>query len=241
MATFVLLHGGWHGAWCWERVVPLLRAAGHEVLAPTLTGLGDRAHLASRDVGLSTHVAEVASLLEEQDVSGVVLVGHSYTGLVIAGVAERVPDRVAQLVYLDAFVPQEGATLFDLLPAARVAVFEQAAREHGDGWLVPLPWDVALDGWGVTDEEDRRWMTPLLTPQPLATFQEAAGPCSVAERLPRTFVHCTVKPTGDSFAPFAEAAAREGSGWRLLTIDAGHDAMVTAPDALARTLLSLLD
>ena len=239
MSTFVLVHGGWHGAWCWRRVTPLLRAAGHEVLTPELTGLGARAHLASREVDVSLHVRDVASVLEMEDVRDVVLVGHSYAGVVIAGVAEVASDRVAQLVYLDAFVPEEGKALLDLVPPERRAVFESAAREHGDGWLVPLPWEQALAGWAVTDPDDVRWMLPRLTPQPLATFLEPAGSLAVAQRLPRTYVHCAVKPAGDTFAPFAAAAAEDGSGWRLVTLEHGHDAMVTAPQAVAETLLAL--
>jgi pimeloyl-ACP methyl ester carboxylesterase len=240
VSTFVLVHGGWHGAWCWRRVVPLLRANGHEVLTPTLTGLGERAHLVAPEVDLSTHIRDLAAVLEYEDVRDAVLVGHSYSGVVISGVAEVASERVAQLVYLDAFVPEEGRTTFDLLPAERVAVFEQAARENGDGWLVPLPWEGALAGWGVTDPEDLRWMVPRMTPQPLATFVQPAGSTAAAQRLPRTYAHCTEKPAADAFAPFAAAAARDGSGWRYMTLRAGHNAMVTAPEAVARVLMELL-
>jgi pimeloyl-ACP methyl ester carboxylesterase len=169
-----------------------------------------------------------------------VLVGHSLGGAVITCAAELAPDRIAQLVYLDAFVPVAGRTVFELLPDFRVAYFEQHAREDGDGWLVPLPWEDALAAWGVTDEADLRWMVPLMRPQPLATFREAVASTAVAERLPRAFVSCTDKPAGDPFAPFAEAARAPGSGWSYSTIDAGHDAMVTAPAATASTLMFLV-
>jgi pimeloyl-ACP methyl ester carboxylesterase len=237
--VFVLLHGGWHGAWCWRRVTPLLREAGHEVVAPTLTGLGERAHLVSREVDVSLHVRDLAAVLEMEDVRDSVLVGHSYAGVVITGVAEVAFERISHLVYLDAFVPVEGKSLLELLPPERAAVFEGAAREHGDGWLVPLPWEQAMDGWGVTDPDVRRWMLPRLTAQPLATFVEPLGSVSAAERLPRTYVHCTEKPAGDTFAPFAAAAGQPRSRWRLETIAAGHDAMITAPQAVAETLLGL--
>lgn len=127
MSTFVLVHGGWHGAWCWSRVVPLLQGEGHEVLAPALTGLGERAHLATPDVDVSTHVRELVDLLETSDASDVVLVGHSYSGVVVTAVAAALPTRVSDVVYLDAFVPEEGRSIFDLLPPERVAVFEDAA------------------------------------------------------------------------------------------------------------------
>jgi pimeloyl-ACP methyl ester carboxylesterase len=127
VSTFVLVHGGWHGAWCWSRVVPLLQGEGHEVVVPALTGLGERAHLATPEVDVSTHVRELVDLLETSDASDVVLVGHSYSGVVVTAVAAALPKRVSDLVLLDAFVPEEGRSIFELLPPARVAVFEDAA------------------------------------------------------------------------------------------------------------------
>ncbi|MBV9253581.1 MAG: alpha/beta fold hydrolase, partial [Actinobacteria bacterium] len=116
MATFVLVHGAWHGGWCWRKLTPLLRAAGHEVFTPTLTGLGERSHLGHPDVGLATHVGDVAQVLWYEDLSNVVLVGHSYGGLVIGGVADQAPGRLKHLVYLDAFVPEHGRSMLDLGP-----------------------------------------------------------------------------------------------------------------------------
>jgi pimeloyl-ACP methyl ester carboxylesterase len=240
VARFVLIHGGWHGAWCWDRVVPLLEAAGHDVLAPDLPGQGSRGGELTRATGLSAHAREVAALLEAEDVRDAVLVGHSLGGAVITCVAELAPDRIAQLVYLDAFVPVAGRTVFDLLPEFRVAYFEQHAREHGDGWLVPLPWEDALAAWGVTDEADLRWMVPLMRPQPLATFHEPVASTAAADRLPRAFVSCTDKPAGDPFAAFAEDARAEGPGWAYGTVDAGHDAMITAPEKTASILMFLV-
>ena len=161
---------------------------------PALTGLGERAHLATPEVDVSTHVRELVDLLETSDASDVVLVGHSYSGVVVTAVAAALPNRVSDVVYLDAFVPEEGRSIFDLLPPERVAVFEDAAREHGSGWNVPLPWERAIAGWGVTDPDDVAWMTPLLTPQPLATFHERAGAWATKPGVRRTFVHCLDKP-----------------------------------------------
>src|SRR3954452_4236427 len=110
-ATFVLVHGAWHGGWCWKRLTPLLRAAGHEVVVPTLTGLGERSHLLTPEVGLDTHIRDITAVLKYEDLHNVVLIGHSYGGMVIAGVAEEVPERIAQLVYLDAFLPDNGKAL----------------------------------------------------------------------------------------------------------------------------------
>lgn len=232
--TFVLVAGGWHGGWCWKRVTPLLRAAGHGVHAPTLTGLGERAHLLDRDIGLGLHVLDVVNVLEYEDLGGVTLVGHSYGGMVISGVAGRVPERIARLVYLDAFVPEDGQSLFDLLRPERREVYLRGAREHGGGWRVPPPPPRAL---GVTGEEEARWLAAKLTPQPLRTFEEPAwlaDPTSAA--LPRTYIHCTAGLLAPSFAPFAERF-RDAPGWRYHELETGHDAMLTAPEELAGALL----
>src|SRR5215203_5818244 len=168
MTTYVLAHGGWHGGWSWKKVTPLLRAAGHAVATPTLTGLGERAHLLSPEIGLETHVQDILGVLEYEDLAGVVLVGHSSGGMVVMAVADRAPGRVAHLVYLDAFVPQTGQALVDLPPADRRAVFVEQARTAGEGWRVPAP----PERNGVIDEADLAWVRPRLGPQPLATFTE---------------------------------------------------------------------
>jgi pimeloyl-ACP methyl ester carboxylesterase len=231
----VLVHGGWHGGWCWRRLSPLLRAAGHEVHIPTLTGVGDRAHLASPGVGLATHVEDVVAGLEMDDVHDAVLVGHSSSGAVITGAAQGAGGRIAGLVYLDAFVPQPGQSVLDLVPPARSEHF--LALVDADGRIV-LDWETALDGWAVRDAADRAWMRPRLRPHPVGGLADQLPALPVPD-LPRHFVHCTVKPGPDSFVPFADAA-RADPGWRLDTLDAGHDAMVTAPDALAALLLRSL-
>lgn len=230
---FVLVHGGWHGGWCWRRIVPRLRVAGHEVHAPTLTGLGDRAHLLRPDTGLATHVEDVAAVLECEDLRDVVLVGHSSSGAVVTGVAQRVPGRLAALCYLDAFVPQPGQSVLDLLAPARREHFLALAV---DGRIVLDP-DAAMDGWAVRDEADRAWLRPRLRPHPLRGLADPL-PDGRAPELARHYVHCTDKPAGDSFAGFA-AAAREDPGWRLDVLATGHDAMVTAPAALADLLLKV--
>lgn len=154
MATFVLVHGGWHGGWGWRRLTPLLREAGHEVFAPTLTGLGDRAHLRRLDTGLATHVADVAAVLELDDLHDVVLVGHSYAGMVITGVVQRCGERIRELVYFDAFVPAPGQSFFDLIGPERREAYLPLADEAGG--VMPDP-DVMLDSWAVTDSADRGW------------------------------------------------------------------------------------
>lgn len=234
MKTFVLVHGGWHGGWCWREVLPLLRAAGHTVWAPTLTGLGERAHLLRPEIDLALHIQDVVGMLAYEDLSEVILVGHSYAGMVIAGVADQAADRMAHLVYLDAFVPTDGQSLFDILRPERRELYREDARTRGDGWLVPPPPPQAL---GVTDEAQAHWLAGKLTVQPLRTFEQPMRLTnSAAAALPRTFIHCTSGPLAPSFAPFA-ARGQSEPGWRFHELATGHDAMLTAPGELADVLL----
>jgi pimeloyl-ACP methyl ester carboxylesterase len=229
MATFVLVHGAWHGGWCWKKVTPLLRAAGHEVYTPTLTGLGERAHLLSREVDLDTHTTDIVNVLDYEELTDVILVGHSYAGLVIPGVAHRLPGRVAHLVYLDAFVPRDGQSLLDLNPGS--AAQQARVREEGDGWRLTPPPGARF---GVTDEADGARLASRLGPQPFATFTQpvrmghSASPAA-------TYILCT-QPEG--FRRFAEQV-RDDPGWRYRELATGHDAMVTQPRELADLLLEV--
>ncbi len=135
MATFVLVHGAWYGGWCWQKVIPLLKAAGHEVYAPTLTGLAERASELSPEVGLDTHIQAIVGLLEEKNLHDVILVGHSYSAMVITGVVDQVPERIAHLVYLDTFVPRDGEAMADISPLV-IRLLGKQAQAHGDGWRI---------------------------------------------------------------------------------------------------------
>ena len=234
MTKIVLIHGGWHGGWCWKKVAPLLRAAGHEVYTPTLTGLGERGHLLSPEVTLDTHVQDIVGMLEYEDLREVVLVGHSYGGMVMTSVADRAADRLTHLIYLDAFVPQDGQALADLADPTFYANLEASARLKGEGWRVPPP---PLERWGITDEADVRWMQPRIGAHPLKTFKQAVRLTNVAATLlPRTFVYCTDKPAGDSLAPLAKRL-RGDTSWRYRELASGHDAMVTAPNEVAALIV----
>jgi pimeloyl-ACP methyl ester carboxylesterase len=137
MSTYVLVHGGWHGSWCWKRVRKALQLQGHEVFTPTLTGLGERSHLLSPHVNLDTHIEDVVNLIKWEELSDVVLCGHSYSGCVISGVADRVSNRIGALIYLDAFVLRDGQSLLDTMPSYQIEMHLEAARRTGDGWKVP--------------------------------------------------------------------------------------------------------
>lgn len=230
MATFVICHGAWSAAWDWKKVRPLLRAAGHEVFAPTYTGLGERAHQISRSVNLEAHIADVLAMLDCEDLRNVVLLGHSYGGVVATGVADRAAERIAKLIYLDAFVPENGQSLMDLLPASQRASRQEDAAVRGDGWLLP-PNPPPPD----TSPEDIAWITPRRRWQPIGTFTQPISLEGAAAHLPRTYIYCTRIAPDDTFGQFARRF-RSDPAWKLFEIDASHSPNVTAPELLARLL-----
>jgi len=233
VATFLVAHGAWSAGWAWKKMHPLLRARGHRLVTPTYTGLGERAHLAHPGIDLDTHIDDILGVLHAEDLGEVVLVGHSYGGMVATGVADRAAARVARLVYLDAFVPRNGEALLDLVSAEARANMRKAAGESGEGWRIPpnpLPPD--------TDQLDVSWIMPRRVMQPLGTFEQPIRLTGAGELLPRIYVYCTRPSPGDVFRRFAERARSEPR-WRSLEIDASHSPHVTAPAALADLLASL--
>ncbi|MEQ3549455.1 alpha/beta fold hydrolase [Pseudonocardia nematodicida] len=233
MGTVVLLAGAWHGGWAWGRVAPRLRAAGHHVLTPTLTGVSDRAHLLHPGVGLGTHVQDVVAQLDAEDLDDVVLVGHSYTGQVVTAVADARPGRIAHRVYLDAFVGDDGEAAIDLLPPEVAVHYRESVQGPGHGWLIPVR---PLEKLGVTDPADLAWLTARLTPHPWRAFTEPLAVTGAHTGVPATFVECT--DWMRVFRPHAERA--RAAGWPVHEIATGHEAMVTAPDELARILGEVL-
>ena len=226
MATFLLVHGGWAGGWQWREVASLLRAAGHDVFTPTLTGLGERVHLASPDVGLDTHIQDILMVLEYEELRDVILVGYSYSGMVITGVAERAPARLAHLIYLDAFVPRDGEAMLEMLGPGVAAFVEQAAQVYGGGWRIPH------------DPPDARRRTP----HPLKTGQQPVSLTNpAAAALPRTFIYCTQdkEAMGPLGVPITQAAerARSDPRWRYRELQTGHSPWETAPRELVSLLL----
>ncbi len=230
-ATFVLVHGAWHGGWCYARVAELLRARGARVFTPTLTGLGERVHLASTAITLTTHVADVVNVLRYEDLNGVVLLGHSYGGMVISGVVEAVPERIAALVFLDAFIPESGQWLLDLVPGSQRARQLEAAAANG-GFIPPIP----AANFGV-NEADRAYVDAQCVPQPLETMREPMVLTGARERV----AHKTYLRAGTYRShPFDAARDRclGAPDWVVETIPSGHDVMLDAPAELAAALLA---
>jgi pimeloyl-ACP methyl ester carboxylesterase len=228
---------GWisdaNGSWCWKRVRKALQAHGQEVFTPTLTGVGERSHLITPQVNLDTHIDDIVNLLRWEELSDVVLCGHSYGGCVISGVADRVPDRIGELIYLDAFVLQDGESLHDTLSSSQKDLQLELTRQHGEGWRVP---PIPAEVFGV-NAADIKWVNRQCTMQPLATFQQAIKLNGTAEATkPATFM--LANGWNDTPFPFFYERAK-ARGWKTLLIPSGHDVMLDRPEELMRALLSV--
>ncbi len=228
MATFLICHGAWSAGWAWKKVRALMRNSGHEIFTPTYTGLGERAHQASPAVDLETHIGDMLAVLHYEDLRDVVLVGHSYGGMVATGVADRAVERTARVIYVDAFVPGNGQSLFDLLPARAREERQEAARAQGDGWLIP-PIPPPAD----TSPADIAWITARRRWHPMGTFTQPLVLKNPNPVVPRSYIYCTRTTPEDRFGPFARRAKSE-RGWTYFEIDASHSPNVTAPEALVR-------
>ena len=233
--TFVLVHGAWHGGWCWSRVADRLRAAGHQVFTPTQTGLGERKHLLSKAITLDTFTKDIVNVIEAEELSSVILVGHSFGGLAISGVADAMPDKVRHLVYLDSLMVEGGRSPFDNLPPDIVAARRKAAEETSGGLSLPAPPPAAF---GISDAKDTGWVKRRLTPHPLSTYSSPLnikGP--IGNDLPRTYIACTNPSYAALEGSRKWVKAQQGWGWA--EIATGHDAMVMAPEELARMLIGV--
>jgi pimeloyl-ACP methyl ester carboxylesterase len=231
MATFVLVHGAWHGGWCWPRVAEPLRARGHRVFTPTLTGLGERAHLARPEIDLETHIADVVGLIESEELESVVLCGHSYGGMVVSGVADRLVARVGALVFLDAFVPEDGQSLLSLQPPDRAQRMREAAAKHG-GWRVP---PFPASHFGVRDGADRAWIDRRCVPHPFRTLDQPARLTGDWRRIKGLHYILAADYANSAFGRFADAA-RADPTFRVATVPCGHEVMIDEPARLVDLL-----
>jgi pimeloyl-ACP methyl ester carboxylesterase len=230
--TILVCHGAWGGGWSWKKMHPLMRAAGHRLLTPTYTGLGEREHLANPSLDLESHIQDILNVIKYEDLSDIVLLGHSYGGMVATGVADRARDKITQLIYLDAFVPRDGQSLFDLNEAGRGPMRD--AAKSGDGWRVP-PSATPPD----TSPEDLAWLSARRVPMPIKCFETKLTLQHGETSLPRSYIYATRITPADTFGQFARRARSE-SGWRHVEIDASHSPNTTAPEALMAVLESII-
>lgn len=233
-SIFVLLHGGRHGGWCWVRVARILRSRGHEVLTPTLTGLGERSHLLGKEIGLSTHIEDLVRVFAFNDLSDVVLVAHSYGGVVGSGAMERIYDRVRRLAFLDAHMPESGQSVFDIIGPDRAGEMTTMASEEGEGWFIPAS---DASHWGITDTADRAWVNTKVTAQPLRTYVDRLGSTDRARIHPSMFIECTRSSLPAAELEWQRSRSLNDSVHQFRRLNAPHDSMVTHPREVATLLL----
>jgi pimeloyl-ACP methyl ester carboxylesterase len=233
MSVYVLVHGAWGGSWCWKRIRRVLQSRGHEVFTPTLTGVGERSHLLSRDTNLDTHIADVVNLIRWEELSEVVLCGHSYGGCVVTGVADRMADRIRALVYVDAFVPGNGQSLHDTLPVEQKDAQVRGAVETGDGWKVP---PIPAEVFNV-NARDLAWVSQQRTPQSLATFQQPLQLTGAIDKIENVTY---ILATGWDHSPFHQFYEKaKAKRWKTLTMACGHDVMLDKSKELVEVLLEI--
>lgn len=234
LPPFALLHGGRHGGWCWGRVAPLFRDAGHEVYTPTLTGLGERSHLLSPEIGLSTHIQDLVKVFEFEDIQDAILVAHSYGGAVTLGAMEQIHHRVRSVVFLDALIVMTGETVLDVVPPEVARAIPEMAARDGEGWYLPTS-DASY--YGVSDPSDAAWVNSKLTPQPLRAYTEPQGPTDRGWSHPGAFIELRPSQTTQENLARAQERSAIDEAFQYRVLEAAHDAMVTAPELLTGFLL----
>lgn len=226
MATFVICHGAWDGGWFWKEPASQLRKLGHDVYTPTLTGLGERKHLATPETNLDTHIQDIINVIVYENLSDVLLVGHSYSGFVVTGVAERCPEQISELVYIDGYVPQDGQSIANFFGNSSLVEQQllQLAEVYGEGWRLPFP---------STPPYDER-----VTDHPLQTFlQPIELKNQQAKNLPRTYIACTERGDAPHYAPIVQIAQQAKLlGWQYYELPTGHNPNLTMPHETAKLL-----
>jgi pimeloyl-ACP methyl ester carboxylesterase len=232
MIPFVLVHGAWQGNWVWERVADRLRAAGHRVYTPSLTGLGERAHLAGPEIDLDTHIADVIGVIEHHELDNILLCGHSYGGMVVTGAADRLASRIKSLVFLDAFIPSQGKSMFDLQPPERAQSMREEARTQGEGWRVKR---LSGNYFRVASPDDVARLDRRAVDQPIGTMEQKASLTGAWEKIP----HLTYIRAGGHNGPFGQFGdrVRRDERWQYFELPCGHNVMLDMPDALTGILL----
>jgi pimeloyl-ACP methyl ester carboxylesterase len=230
--TFVLVHGAWHGGWCWRRVADILEKQEHKVFTPTLTGLGERSHLMRAGINVSTHVTDVVNVLKWEKLSGVVLCGHSYGGMVISGVAEQAADQISSIVFLDAFIPDTGDSM-QALTSGAVRDQLKASVERGDLGVAPRSAAAFM-----VNEKDQAWVDAMCVPQPIGTMTETLSFTGAREKIgKKSYIRAGSYPNPG----FDKALARvqADKSWQVYSVPCGHDVMVDMPERLAEILVQV--
>jgi pimeloyl-ACP methyl ester carboxylesterase len=236
VAMFVLVHGGWEAGWVWRTVEEHLRSDGHEVLRPTLTGLGERSHLLNPAVDLETHITDILNLVKWERLGNVTLVGHSYGGMVATGVADRVHDHIRSLIYLDAFMPKSGQSLFDLLPSERVTIMLKLTRETGDGWSAPVAVRVAGPIRHVREASNAALLRELCVEHPLPTFSQKLNLTGNHLKIARKAFVFASGYMPSTFARFADKTRL--LGWPVEDLPTHHFPMLSMPRETANALMA---
>jgi pimeloyl-ACP methyl ester carboxylesterase len=232
MASVLLAHGAWSSAWAWKRIRPLMAKAGHDFYAPSYTGLGERDHLAAPTNDLETHIQDVLGVIRAEELNDIVLIGHSYGGMVATGVADRARDVVRKLIYLDAFVPEDGQSLFDLVPEAQRNRMRDSVAA-GDGWRIE-----SMPPSADTSSADLEWISRHKRPQSIKCFEQRLRLPKPLD-VPRIFIQCARNAEHGPFGQFAERAKTAGN-WKYYALDASHSPNVTAPDLLVKLLNEII-
>ena len=233
--AYVLVHGAYGGGWIWRNVAEGLRRQGHRVWTPTQTGLGDRSHLLSRQITVDTHIGDVANVIETDEIRDIILVGHSYGGMSVTGVADRMADRIRHIVYLDALIPEDGDTAFKILPAGLEDARRRTAREQGGGVALPVP---GPEAFPIPDGPAKDWFMRRLRPHPIGTYESPVRLTKPAGAgLPVTYVSYT-DPALASIEP-SRQRARAKAGWRYVELAVPHDVEVPAPEKVVELLAGI--
>jgi len=237
MANFVLVHGLGLGGWCWDRVAARLREEGHQVFTPSLSGVAEHSHTNSADINLDTHITDVANLLHWYDLEDVILVGHSYGGSVVTGAADRCQERLKALVYLDAFILEDGQSVMSMQPPHRVEYYDKLVAEQGEGWKL---YPNSAEFYGLSDVADQKWIDALSRPQSFATFTQ---PISLQQSGSPPYQRCYIWASGFDPSPFVQFAerVRNDSQWIYREVPGGHMLMTSHPNEVVATLMELAE
>jgi len=230
MANYCLVHGAWRGGWVWKRVVRHLREEGHDVYTPTMTGLGERSHQLNAAINLSSYIQDIVNVIKFEELNDVILCGHSFAGMVITGVADMISERIAALVYLDAFVPEDGDSIFTLIPESEQLSWIKVVARYGGYSFPAIPAEVFQ-----VNERDREWVDRMCTPHPLATWTEGIRLHGNHRKVKQRIFALASGWAPSPFRRFCEKL-QEDAAWIIRTIQCGHDAMLDEPEEVANIL-----